>query len=221
MSLAGRSSGLSVRACGCVPACVHKRVRAQARGLRGPSGARDPGLSAGGGATRRGCGLTRAVRKGVQRCSLCVGCCSAAASSALVAARRPLCVGCSSAAALCASVAARRPLLACRLRLGGSAALHLLPPRSGRAPAPEAAAPGGPVPSDALRRRCREETVTGAGFVCWSPWTEEREGARPRLLRFSKWCVTQSSLSGSVKNHFQIRKWREGFLREDFRSQRK
>ncbi|CAK7294657.1 hypothetical protein VULLAG_LOCUS4190 [Vulpes lagopus] len=68
---------------------------------------------------------------------------------------------------------------------------------------------------------CREETVTGAGFVCWSPWTEEREGARPRLLRFSKWCVTQSSLSGSVKNHFQIRKWREGFLREDFRSQRK
>ncbi|XP_025152221.2 neuronal regeneration-related protein isoform X1 [Bubalus bubalis] len=33
--------------------------------------------------------------------------------------------------------------------------------------------------------------------------------------------ITQSFLSGSVKNHFQTKKWREGFLRDDFLSPRK
>ncbi|KAG3266250.1 neuronal regeneration related protein, transcript variant X1 [Ictidomys tridecemlineatus] len=61
----------------------------------------------------------------------------------------------------------------------------------------------------------------GSAEPGWSPWTEEREHRSPRLLRFSKWFTTQNSLSGSVKNHFQTRKWREGFLREDFPSQRK
>ncbi|XP_025848579.2 uncharacterized protein [Vulpes vulpes] len=172
------------------------------------------------------------VARSQEHCETAVTTFPHAALCVSVAARRPLLARWLLLGGRSVSVAARRRLFAHRLLLGGrswragcGSAARRRCTSSRRArdglPPGEAAAPGGPVPSDALRRRCREETVTGAGFVCWSPWTEEREGARPRLLRFSKWCVTQSSLSGSVKNHFQIRKWREGFLREDFRSQRK
>lgn len=70
--------------------------------------------------------------------------------------------------------------------------------------------------------RCREERVSRERGFCLLVYLDwRREGTRPRLLWFSKWFITQSSLSGSVKNHFQTKKWREGFLREDFLSQRK
>ncbi|XP_027462313.1 neuronal regeneration-related protein isoform X1 [Zalophus californianus] len=49
-------------------------------------------------------------------------------------------------------------------------------------------APEPPIPAE-----CREERVNRERGFCLF--------------------ITQSSLSGSVKNHFQIRKWREGFLR--------
>nr|XP_060491193.1 neuronal regeneration-related protein isoform X1 [Panthera onca] len=68
---------------------------------------------------------------------------------------------------------------------------------------------------------CSSRTVTPTGkaasgrvgdlFFSLSKMCRCRE---ERVNRERGFClfITQSSLSGSVKNHFQIRKWREGFL---------
>ncbi|CAN0535978.1 unnamed protein product [Rangifer tarandus platyrhynchus] len=58
-----------------------------------------------------------------------------------------------------------------------------------------------PGPESPIPAECREERVSRERGFCLF--------------------ITQSFLSGSVKNHFQTRKWREGFLREDFLSPRK
>ena len=119
----GRSSGLSTRACGCVPACVHKRVRAGTRppgafGCSGPRASRGRGRDPAGLRADPGLAQTRAALLFVCRLllggrSLRVGCCSAAALCRLQLRGGSLRIGCCSAAAPGVQVAARR--------LGGAA----------------------------------------------------------------------------------------------------